>query len=84
MLSLTKVNHKEKGIGLEGNNFSLNFKSVEYPERSKHRWFAFSLGENKNDKYTGPQILFGGTRYLNFRKGIQSKKEQMTWKRKFI
>lgn len=37
MLSLTKVNRKETGIGLEGNNFSLNFKSVEYPEWSKHR-----------------------------------------------
>lgn len=45
---------------------------------------CFFTGKNKNDKYTGPQILFGGTRYLNFRKGIQSKKEQMMWRRKFI
>ena len=48
MLSLTKINGKEKGTGLEGNNFSLNFKSVEYPEWSEHRWFVFSLGKITN------------------------------------
>lgn len=37
MLSLTKINHKEKEIGLEVNKYSLNFKSVEYPEWIEHK-----------------------------------------------
>ena len=41
MLSLTKINHKEKEIGLEVNNYSLNFKYVDYPEWSEHKWFVF-------------------------------------------
>ena len=37
MLSLTKINHKEKEIGLEVNNYCLNFKYVDYPEWSEHK-----------------------------------------------
>lgn len=40
MLSLTKINHKEKEIGLEVNNYCLNFKYVDYPEWSEHKWFV--------------------------------------------
>lgn len=37
MLSLTKINCKEEEIGLEVNNYSLNFKFVEYPEWSEYK-----------------------------------------------
>ena len=68
MLSLTKINHKEKEIGLEVNNYSLNFKYVVYPEWSEH---FFPLG-----KITNILVHKFCSEVQNLRKGIQSKKSK--------